>query len=180
VRLLPGAAVLLAGCASTVPAPARLPAGANDSCRVRTWSLAAKGMDLPRTPTTLQTEQESDHLAGTLLGDWGRPLASFHVDGDRFGIDRSWFSGVGLSPQELVGMSLGLADPGALVSALGEGWSLAGIDSCRTFRFRGKDRMVRDSAALQRRTLRDPAGTWLLEATLVQEESQAPGSCRGP
>ena len=170
---------ILAGCASRLPLPERLPVVVGDSCRIRTWSLSATGLPLPRTPLTLQSEQESDHLAGSVLGDWGRVLAGFLMDGNRVEGEHGWFTGVGMSPSELSAHSFALPDPERYAASLGEGWKMVGPDSCRSLFRNGRERLRWTRPEPDLHVLQDSIGGWKVSARLAQEEVQPAGSCRG-
>lgn len=172
--------VLLCGCAGTLPRAARLPVLAQDSCRVRTWNLKAQGMPLPEVPLVLQVEEESDHLAGSLLGDWGRPLASFRQDGDRVGMDKGWFTGVGLEARELTALSLGLNALSALQVAAGAPWNTLAMDSTSAWlRRSGTRHSLWSGNPSAGRHVAAFDSSWQLQAQLVQEDVLPPGSCRG-
>ena len=157
--------VALAGCAPSLPRLEHLSAVPNDSCHVRTWTLSAEGLPLPTVPLTLQTEEESDHLAGSLLGDWGRLLSNFRMDGRDPTGERAWFSGVGLGP-------------GELARQLGSRWSLHQTDSVWLFLRSGRPRFGWTVSSTGHRTARENTGRWTLEADLAQEDVLPPGTCR--
>jgi hypothetical protein len=171
--------VFLAGCGPNLPRLERLGEIPDDSCHVRTWEIRSRGLSLPKVPLTLQTEEESDHLAGSLLGDWGRVLASFRLDSSRISGEKPWFSGVGTGYGELAGLSVGLWDPARLAEALGKGWSARLEDTLHVLVRDGRAHSLWAAASPRGRTVRDAAGNWQVDASLMQEQALSPGSCRG-
>jgi hypothetical protein len=133
---------------------------------------------LPKTPLTFQTEQESDHLAGSVLGDWGRLLVSFRLDSNRISAEKPWFSGVGLGAGELAGLAVGLWDPARLLDELGAGWTLRRDDTVDVLLNRGVAHSFWGLPDSGRLSVRDAQGAWHLEANLVQEQVLTPGSCK--
>ena len=170
---------LLAGCAPSLPRLERLGEISNDSCHVRTWEIRSRGLSLPNIPLTLQTEQESDHLAGSLLGDWGRVLVGFRLDSNLLSGEKPWFSGVGLGGGELAGLSVGLWDPIRLADGLGKGWSHRRDDTTIQLMRDGRAHSNWLAPSTTGRAVDDIDGNWHVDANLVQEQMLAPGSCRG-
>lgn len=172
--------VLICGCAGTLPRTQRLPVRAEDSCRVRTWNVQAKGMPLPEVPLVLLVEEESDHLAGILLGDWGRPLVSFRQDGDQASQEKGWFTGVGMEARELTALSLGLNSLSALQASAGAPWDTLALDSTSAWlRHKGARHSLWSGSSATGRGVAASDSSWHLKAELSQEDVLSPGSCRG-
>lgn len=137
-------------------------------------------MPLPAVPLVLQVEEESDHLAGSLLGDWGRPLASFRQDGEKASLEKGWFTGVGLDAGELTALSLGLASLPRLQAMLGESWDTLAQDSASAWlRRQGRRHSLWSGSVSEGRQAVAADSSWQFQATLSQEDVLPPGSCRG-